>query len=279
MIQFAWDIHFSCNYSCPYCWFAGKWDEIKVNNIYPGEDKLLNIWKRIYDKYGRVHIEIAGGEPLTYPGFTKFIIELSKIHEVGITSNLSTDIDELVNRCEKVNIAMSYHPLFADFDDFTKKALKIKDRGFGKTVLYLAYPPQIDKIPHYKKIFEEQGFYFSVLTFWGKFENKDYPLSYTKKEKEIIDQALGVRGETNVKYQVTPKATKGKMCNAGKTYALVHPNGNAYRCGGGNWKDQHKPFGNIFESDFALLEKPSECGSENCPCNEWSFLLEKKEML
>jgi hypothetical protein len=67
--------------------------------------------------------------------------------------------------------------------------------------------------------------------------------------------------------------TKGKLCYAGQKYALIHPNGNVYRCGGGNWKVQHEPFSNIFNGNFSLLNEPLPCDSEECPCNEWSFLL------
>jgi organic radical activating enzyme len=60
-ISFSWDLHWACNYRCPYCWWHGRWDELAPRNRYPGTGNLVNIWKRIYEKYGEVHIEIAGG--------------------------------------------------------------------------------------------------------------------------------------------------------------------------------------------------------------------------
>ena len=275
MIQFAWDIHFSCNYRCPYCWFNGKWDDIKINNIYPGTGELISAWKKVYDMYGKVSVQIAGGEPLTYPGIVEFLAGLSTMHDVGITTNLSCEVDELVGIKNDISVGMSFHPEFTELDSFMYKAQKIKNRGFGSSVLYLAYPSQIEKIHYYKKLFEKEGFIFGVLTFWGRYKNAAYPEAYTNKEKDIINSALTVRGESKEKYQLAPQITKGRQCNAGHTYSLVHPNGNVYRCGGGNWKDQHQPFANLFKSDFALLKGPQPCESENCPCNEWSFLLVK----
>lgn len=277
MIQFTWDIHYKCNYACPYCWFDGKWDEIKCNNIYPGTAKLLSYWENIHKRYGPVHIEIAGGEPTIYPDFAGFVGELTKMHDIGVTSNIAGDIEGFLTLEKKFNIGMSFHPLFIKYEDFIKRALMLKNSGFGNTVLYLAYPiPEvIDRIPEYKKLFGEQGFLFTVLSFWGKYKGLDYPQNYSEAQKKILFPAIGVRGESNQKYQLDPVVTRGKPCNAGHTYALVHPNGDAYRCGGGNWKDQHQPFCNLFTDSFRLLEKPEPCESEHCPCNEWSFLLVK----
>jgi MoaA/NifB/PqqE/SkfB family radical SAM enzyme len=241
--------------------------------VYPGTQQLLQYWKNIYRKHGKVHIEIAGGEPLTYPDFAVFVRELSQMHDIGVTSNLSGDIAGILECPTRFNIGMSFHPLFADLDTFITKAAALKEKGFGKTVLYVAYPPQIEQIPFFKKKFEEKGLLFSVLTFWGKYEGRDYPQSYTEREKHIIDTALGVRGESQVKYQIKPVTTRGKACRAGQTYALVHPNGDAYRCGGGNWKEQHQPFANVFNDDFSLFSGPQPCESDQCPCNEWTFLL------
>ncbi|MBN1823120.1 MAG: radical SAM protein [Endomicrobiales bacterium] len=273
MIQFTWDIHYKCNYRCPYCWFHGKWDDIACNNVYPGTDRLLSYWENIRKLYGKVHIEISGGEPSIYPDFPKFAAELSKMHDIGVTSNISGNIDGIIGSGAKYNIGMSFHPLFADGGEFLKRAVELKEGGFGNTVLYLAYPPAVKDIPKYKELFEKHGFIFYVLSFWGKYNGLDYPQNYTEEEKVIVNTALGVRGNTDKKFQLEPVSTRGKNCNAGRTYALVHPNGDAYRCGGGNWKEQHQPFGNVFSDGFRLLEGPEPCESDNCPCNEWSFLL------
>jgi MoaA/NifB/PqqE/SkfB family radical SAM enzyme len=233
----------------------------------------LRYWENIHRKHGKVHIEIAGGEPLIYPDFAAFVRDLSQMHDIGVTSNLSGDIAGILACPTRFNIGMSFHPLFADFNTFIEKATALKEHGFGKTVLYVAYPPHVEQIPVYKARCDERGLIFSVLTFWGKYEGRDYPHGYSEQERRIIDTALGVREESQVKYQLKPVMTRGKPCRAGQTYALVHPNGAAYRCGGGNWKEQHQPFGNIFHEDFDLFIEPQPCESDQCPCNEWTFLL------
>ena len=276
MIHFSWDMHYVCNYACPYCWFHGKWEEVRCNNIYPGTAQIVKYWENIHKKHGKVQISITGGEPFTYPDFHTIIREISGMHEVGITSNLSCDVDRLVCNEKKCNVGMSYHPIFAKFDVFLEKAIKVKNNGFGDTIMYLAWPPQIQDIPRLKDEFEKHGFRFAVLTFWGKYNGREYPMGYTDEEKSIIDPALGVRGESNAKFQLSPLKTRGKLCNAGTTYALIHPNGDTYRCGGGNWKEQHPPFAQFFSENFSLYDKPMPCESDECPCNEWTFLLVDK---
>lgn len=274
-MQFAWDIHHSCNYRCPYCWFYGKWDKIEKNNVYPGLKRLVQIWRRIYDKYGCVQIQINGGEPFNYPDFSDLIIEISKMHKVGITTNASGDIQSIAEKANKGNLSlgMSFHPLFTGLDVFLKKAIIAKESGIATNVLFLAWPEQLQRVFDYKRTFEEYGIHFTVLTFWGKYNGKDYPQGYSDEEREILSSVVGTRDESGEKFQLTPKITKGKLCHAGHSYALIHPNGDAYRCGGGNWKIQHRPFSNIFNDDFSLLDQPLPCDSEECPCNEWSFLL------
>lgn len=275
MIEFSWDIHHSCNYRCPYCWFCDKWDEIGKNNTYPGLRRLVQIWSRIYDKYGCAQIQINGGEPFTYPDFIELITEVSKIHKVGITTNLSGDIEAFAEKINKPNVHLgaSFHPLFIEFDTFLRKVLIAKNSGIVVGVLFLAWPSQIKHLLEYEERFRKKGIDFTVLTFWGKYNGRDYPQSYSDSEKEIISRVLGVRSESGEKFQLLPRMTKGSLCRAGQTYALIHPNGNAYRCGGANWKVQHDPFSNLFKEDFSLLSEPQPCDSDECPCNEWSFLL------
>jgi molybdenum cofactor biosynthesis enzyme MoaA len=96
-ISFSWDLHWSCNFRCPYCWWHGKWDEFEKRNVYPGFEKLTAVWKRIYDLYGECHLEIAGGEPSIYPEFSEFILEILNYHTVSIMTNLSGNLDKIIN--------------------------------------------------------------------------------------------------------------------------------------------------------------------------------------
>ena len=158
--------------------------------------------------------------------------------------------------------------MFADIETFLSKAIKIKNK-IKQNVLYLAYPPQIKDLDKYKKIFEQNGLCFSVLTFWGKYNGKDYPDSYIEEEKKILGLSIASRGGEN--FQTEPFVPMGKLCNAGHKYALIDPDGTVLSCGGiaMNLKT------NIFDCNFKLLDKPMICPAKTCPCNEWAELLVK----
>ncbi len=275
-VSFSWDIHWKCNYRCPYCWWHDRWEELAKHNYYPGVEKLIEIWKRIYRMYSSVNIDISGGEPMLYPGFFEFLAEISKYHSIGINTNLSIQPEDMIRNLtngamDNIRLNATFHPLFARLDEFLEKLKLLKDKGFNIGVTYLAWPEQIIDLLIYREKFEENGFRISVLTFWGTYNGKSYPGSYTEQEKEIINQNLGERSGEN--FQIKPVITEGKKCNAGHTYATIHPDGKALRCGGGSWEREDSPLGNLFDSDFKLLDEPGVCTSRYCPCNEWAFLL------
>lgn len=278
-VSFSWDVHWACNYRCPYCWWHGRWEDLKKRNRYPGTKALATIWKRIYDRYGEVNIAMLGGEPLTYPDLIPFMGSLLDYHTVGITTNLSVDVAPLLNilsgcKASRLSISATFHPLFADLNSFMAGIRKIKEKGMNTAVLYLAYPPQVGDIPRYKKVFSDADISFSVLTFWGKYNEREYPQSYSPEEIKIINEAIGKREGEN--FQLQPILTRGKLCNAGHRYGIIHPDGDVYRCGGGGVHGRNIKIGNIFDDNFELFKEPQVCHSDHCPCNEWAFLLTER---
>jgi MoaA/NifB/PqqE/SkfB family radical SAM enzyme len=272
-ISFSWDIHYACNYRCPYCWFNGIWPKLAKQNKYLPLEELIEIWSKVYKNYGAVRILILGGESFIYPNFQELIKELSKIHFVEITSNLSVKLGDLIREMDPSHISITgtFHPLFANFDNFIKNALILKEKGMSDRIWYLAYPPQIKLLQYYKEKFDKYEIPLSVMTFWGEYNGIKYPQGYTQEEKNIFMPYLGNReGE---KFQLEPKEVKGKLCHAGQRYAVIKADGLVYRCG----ENYFRSIGNLFNDDFKLLDEPLACESEFCPCNEWAGLLVNEE--
>ena len=155
------------------------------------------------------------------------------------------------------------------FNEFIKKVLYLKQKGFKGGVCYLAYPPQMDKINFYSKEFEKNGIGFALAAFWGIYDGKSYPQSYSEKEKEMMKPYLG--DMNRVTYHLEGKKTKGKLCRAGNVYASIKADGKVTRCG----PLSHKPIGNIFDDNFKLFSDPMPCEAEVCPCDEYIWLVEK----
>lgn len=272
-ISFSWDMHYKCNYRCPYCWWHGRWQDLSRHNKYPSIHELLRYWTNVYNRYGSVHIDLLGGEPFIYPGINELTFELSKMHTLGISSNLSCNINDFAQRLDpnRVKVIPTFHPTFADFDTFLEKMILLKRRGFCSNVSYLAYPQQIKFINFYRDKFARENISLSVMTFWGKYNDVEYPAGYTQEELDIVKGYIGKRcGE---EYQVVPKNDfKGKLCNAGRYYGVIQPDGRVVRCGGSGLNEI---VGNFFDDNFMLFDEPLPCNTDTCKCNEWAFLIEK----
>jgi len=271
-IRFTWDIHYSCNYRCPYCWFYKGWADVEKLNVYLSPEEWMVHWSRIRDKYGPVHIEITGGEPSLYPNFIKLVSSLSAIHTVKVTTNLSGDVEAFAREIdpERVNLDLNYHPLFIDLDTATRKALILKKAGFKAGICYLAYPPQMqrERIECLDEHFRNSGIGFALAAFWGEYQGKRYPESYTDSDRDFMRPYLG--DIDRITYHLNAESPRGKLCNAGYKYAGIHANGDVVRCG----SLADKILGNILKEDFQLLDNPLLCEADTCPCNEYDNLLE-----
>jgi len=269
-VTLSWDIHYKCNFRCPYCWFYRDWANMVRRNIYLSSEQWIVHWKRIYDKYGEVKIEIVGGEPFIYPNFIELVKKISSIHLVKITTNLSGDIERFVREInpERVDMDLNFHMLFIDLETFLKRTLILKRAGFKCGVCYLAYPPQMYKIKYLSERFQKEGINFALAAFWGEYDGKKYPDSYTEKEKEIMQPFLGDINRFN--YHLNAQSPRGKLCNAGYRYASIQADGNVVRCG----SLTDKSIGNILDENFQLFNSPLPCESDFCPCNEYVNLAE-----
>ena len=272
-VTFVWDIHYRCNFRCPYCWFDKNWESMEKVTRYMTVPELMKVWQKIYDRHGECHIMITGGEPSIYPNFVELIAELSKLHTVKVTSQLSGDMYAFAEKVDpsRVVLDMNFHPKDSNYDSFLGKILALKKKGFKGGVCYLAYPPNMGKIDYYHKKFKEQGIDFALAAFWGDYEGKKYPDSYSEAERKMMEPFLG--DVSRVKYHLEGKKTKGKLCRSGQIYASIKADGKVTRCG----PLSHKPIGNLFDDDFKLFDKPMPCEAEVCPCDEYVWLVESEK--
>lgn len=272
-ISFSWDICYDCNYRCPYCWWHGQWHHLKLENKILSVKEIIQSWRRIYDRYGEVKIDILGGEPFIYPCFTDIIRELSQLHSINIATNLSCNIEHVTKEWNpsRIKINPTFHPLFANLASFKEKARILKEVGFVQSITYLAYPPQVLRLNYYKEIFQKEGIGLAILTFWGRYNGRDYPEAYSEEEKRIINPDLAKRnGEY---FQTSPiQSPRGKLCYAGSLSVCIHPDGKTLRCGSGG----DETIGNFWDERFKLLDAPVPCTSDICHCNEWAFLLQER---
>jgi MoaA/NifB/PqqE/SkfB family radical SAM enzyme len=285
--NFVWRLNEKCNYACSYCsvFSQGKGRKDKFSSLDLTVEAWLDRWDSVYDKYGSVNIHIVGGEPTAYRGFFDLVLKLSKKHYIGFDTNLSADFDSFIQSAdprrfsfgsgrELFGIGASYHPAFADFDEFMIKAQKLELAGFNVWINYVAYPPQLYKAESLREIAKEKGLNLVLQPFYGEFDGKVYPQDYTDEERSFINSF--VKGddvqEENMLYQLDEKSVSDKLCYAGMKFAFIHADGKVTRCA----EDHSVVLGNIADKGFSMLETPALCRCRSCYC-EFKWLVDHRD--
>lgn len=259
-VRFVWNMLYACNFRCPHCFFAGKWDEYALRDIYLSVPEWMNHWQRIADRYGRVSLILNGGEPFMYPNFVELIAELAKIHyPINVTSNASGDIAAFVRKAdpEKVSLSLSFHPPFMSIDTFIEKVQLLRAHSFPVGCLnFCAFPGYIDKMEFYIDRAAAAGLQLKVIPYLGEYQGVRYPDGYSPHIKKLL--GLDQTWSSNV-------SRKGSMCKAGYTSALLLPDGKVVRCG---QVGERYIIGNFFDPAFRLMDTAMACDAEMCPCLE-----------
>jgi MoaA/NifB/PqqE/SkfB family radical SAM enzyme len=280
-LSFTWDLWYACNYRCSYCWWEMEdlWDKLAEQNRVLPAARWAQVWERIHRLHGPARIDLIGGEPLIYPGIGELLRELSRLHAVQVTTNLSLPEDKLAALAaplspERVRFNASFHPQFAPLEEFTARLDLLRARGFAPGVLFVPWPPLLAELERYRRWFRDRDYPFTLMTFQGKWNGASYPDAYTGAERALIagmidhqDRALE-DGER--RYRLDGERTKGKLCHAGRVYANVKGNGDVYRCGQDAFGRQ--PMGNILDPEFRLLPEARPCPYERCSCLEFRYL-------
>ncbi len=277
-VFFTWDITYKCNYRCSYCNFnePAGWLEPE-STVYPGLDAWAGAWRKIYERYGSCEIHCAGGEPFVYPDFMELIEKLSGMHTLEFSTNLHWDPEDFIRRIMpgRARIGVSFHPEFVSFEAFFEKVAKIKGAGFEVWVNYVAYPPIFKGMQEFKQRFEQIGVAMSLLPFKGKYEGRAYPEGYTEQEKRYLRECAGTDSWTqktmDFAFAKEKREIKSRLCRMGQMYAKIHSNGDAFSC----CAKTAKKLGNLVSGTFSLLEEPSLCEDDNCPC--WKGMVIGKE--
>ena len=281
-VTFMWEIWYACNYRCTYCpWeMANSWEKMaKKNRVVPAAEWIA-CWDRIHSKYGASHLYLLGGEPLLYPGIEELLRGVSKKHYLSIITNLSLPLDTIKRFAkelppERVRFGPSFHPQFADLDEFVEKTVVLNEAGFQPWVSIVAWPPFVDKLQGYKDAFTKRGIPPIVQTFFGTYEGKQYPQAFTAEEKSEISAQLPEDNPDLEPYGLREQSTFGKPCMSGHIYSKVLADGDVHRCGSVvDYDNPPPPMGNILNPDFALWSGPTPCPRLTCRCGESANLWE-----
>ncbi len=288
-VFFTWDISYVCNYRCTYCiiFESPQWDSVlskKSRAPIPAE-RWMEIWDGIYDRYGSAHIHCSGGEPFYYPRFIDILAHVMEKHTMECDTNLSFGIGEFIAKVKpgSFRFAPSFHPEFADLKTHAEKCRRLREAGFDlQGVNYICWPPHLERIPEFKKAYEDIGVVLTLIPFRGRYEGKDYPDAYTPEQRRSINQMSGnpvlsedygnwYKGANQGGENHTRRAAN---CRAGQMYAKIHPDGNALRCCFLD-PDERGMMGNLIDGTFKLYDEPKICEFPACSC--WKSMIVGEE--
>lgn len=251
MKSIAWDIWLYCNYDCKFC--SSKTSIVPKEII--SKEKIIDAWKKVYDKYGRCRIYITGGEPFLYPNFYDIISNLLKFHDLHITTNLSFTVTDFINlKIDKksVFINATFHPFYQEIQDFISKILILKKEGYCVSATYMSDDMQMTEAINYKKVFVSNNIDFSVVE--------------TDCKETVNNTIRNYLIDGFVKKKIFFYENKDKnFCNAGYKYLIVNSLGEIFVCS----MDKNK-IGNLFSDGLSFYSKKNRC-EKNCILSEKKY--------
>lgn len=255
----SWDIHFACGYSCAYC-FLREIPAARPETPPVSPAQWLEAWASFGERWGAALIDISGGEPFDYPGFTDILAALSGRHEVRVITNFGWNPAELPSEVDpaRTSFVLSMHPQhLGPPESFIRKALSLKERGFRVRATAVAYPPFMETAIGYRELCKSAGVKFTLTPFFGDHCGRHYPASYSDEEKQAL---RGMIPAELAAWQLLEINPSGLPCRAGADYARVAPDGTARPC------LHSPPMGNFLSRDFDFRHGPAPCPSAYCHC-------------
>jgi MoaA/NifB/PqqE/SkfB family radical SAM enzyme len=265
-----WNINNNCNMKCHYC-----------NVPYSATDTTSAL---CIDEMGSAFNElpyeilllISGGEPFIFKNFIELLKQITRKHYVNINTNMVSDtLYDFGNSIdpEKVTgIHCSVHieerlKRVGGIEDFVKKYLFLKSKGFRIFASYVAHPRLLDNIDSHFSLLKSNGIdKITSKLFIGTFEGKHYPAAYTagelallKKHNEII---------VDVDFCNLPESFTKRKCGSGSNYYYMDPDGNLFPC-----LSLKTPLGNLFQGTMKESPEIFYCPVKSSMCNFECVLL------
>ena len=272
-----WEINTTCNLRCRYCFIRHR-----LKGSGAGEPRPVDPVDaaRGLDGTGlRWLIHITGGEPFLQPDFVHLCRELTRNHYISINTNLtSPEVPALAREVEPERVAFIHCSLHLDqkrngIAEFSERYRLLRDSGFRAFASQVMYPGNLGRFDGSIDDLRKQGLPVMAKVFRGQIGPRRYPGAYSKGEREIISRHMDAQAPEDWfkqlhlnpmmdrKYLHGELSFRGSPCSAGRNFAIMSPNGEAFRCHG-----DKRPLGNLLKGEIKLLDRDHECPSTTCPC-------------
>lgn len=245
-----------CNYRCFYCVAAG-------HNAEPTQRFNLSAIERVYqlipNKLVVTAFECGGGEPTVHPEFPDLLELCAKYGAVSFPTNNSQDPARWLPKgaAERLDIRAALHPeAESRLEKFLEYAATLVEAGATFRCQFIAHPTRLERLDHYRRLFQARGILFHPIPFIGTYNGKQYPHAYAKEEQDLIGRCLQ---RPSIGLKISPhvhriRNFRGIPCIAGKNLIYVRQDGTMQRC--------------LY--DDAIIDAPlaqaKPCSVANCGC-------------
>ncbi|TVM19999.1 radical SAM protein [Oceanidesulfovibrio indonesiensis] len=251
-----WNMTRKCNFRCHYCYYPH--DNSPVQENLP-VDRL----RQFLDGTGREWVVgMTGGEPFLYPNFVDLCAALTETHKVSVDTNLSLtkEVARFARQIDPKRVHDLYVALHVEererrggMDAFVRNVNELTGRGFNVVVNYVLHPDLIHRYAEDRDRLAEQGVTITPRPFKGVHEDREYPAAYPAEAKAHFSDHPDAGKKTVFDFC-------GVLCNGGRSFIRMEPDGTVYRCAG-----EKTVMGNLL-TGIALYEEPMPCRARRCPC-------------
>ncbi len=253
-----------CNYKCNYCYNPASTDYPYATKKYSPE-----YIADCFNKTGKTWLILfLGGEPFMMPDFLPLVKEITKKHDINISTNLCSEdvfkFPEYAPSDKVMVISGSIHVEEREKDDpgferFIEKYLFLEQKGYRVLANYVTWPPLFDRIEKDFDYLRSRGVgNLMPIIFRGNWNGKEYPFAYTEKDLELISGLVG--SKSTVDFKPRPTINNKMTCEAGYKYFYMDHYGNVSRC---NMILQER-HGNLFEGSFKPNRKKHKRMAKEC---------------
>ncbi len=224
-----WKINSDCNLNCNYC-----------HDDKPSANKTFTPVQieKAFDKNDITwFVNITGGEPFLYPEFIKIIRVLTKNHFVSINTNLTKDnysqLFSIEGKDHILGINASLHIDQLESKNLLQTYIQnfnlLKNSGIPILASIVAHPMILENIVAQIHQLNEQGIKPVVLRFfYGSYQNKIYPESYTPAEINLISEFILPPTEFAISNH--NRTFFNTRCQTGFSSCFMKPDGELFRC-------------------------------------------------
>jgi MoaA/NifB/PqqE/SkfB family radical SAM enzyme len=233
---------------------------------------------------------MSGGEPFFHPDFIGLCKGLTEQHYISVNTNLSNRL--VYDFCEHIDptkvsfVHCSLHITEREnqnlVNDFIEKVRILEQAKHNVFITQVMWPPVVDRFNQISEFFKKQNMLVRPKLFRGYHKWKEYPESYSEREKSAILNFMKVIEEADSQQNkatghINPNLDKrwidgyisfrGMPCLAGIKFVAIDFNGNIKRC-----QSDPTNLGNIYQGEFNLLENAERCKVNICGCPYYGFL-------